>query len=176
MFAISSGAAAGHRVWEFGFAVAGLAGARELLSQISGSRAQKGFTPSETALFVLSVKKPLFAVLRERQGSDPDALAAELWTTTEIIDGLGLYTTDVYLKTRTDIIHRQQEEMLELSTPVVKLWEGILALPIIGTLDSARTQVAMENLLEGIVKTNSRVAIIDLPAYPQWIRWWRNTC
>ena len=141
-------------------------GAREMLADLSRSRAQQGFTPTETAIFVLSMKKPLFAVLRDSLNSDPNALAAELWSTTQLVDSLGLYTTEIYLKTRTDIIRRQQEEMLELSTPVVKLWQGILALPIIGTLDSARTQVVMEALLEGIVKTNSKVAIIDITGVP----------
>lgn len=139
---------------------------RDLLSDISRTRAQQGFTPTETAIFVFSVKKPLFSILRERFDTDANALASELWTTTELIDSLGLYTAEVYLKTRTDIIRRQQEEMLELSTPVVKLWHGILALPIIGTLDSERTQVVMESLLEGIVKTNSKVAIIDITGVP----------
>lgn len=139
---------------------------RDLLGNISQSRAQQGFTPSETAMFVLSVKKPLFGVLRELLGTDANSLASELWTTTELIDSLALHTTEVYLKTRTDIIRRQQEDMLELSTPVVKLWNGILALPIIGTLDSARTQVVMESLLDGIVKTNSKVAIIDITGVP----------
>jgi rsbT co-antagonist protein RsbR len=138
----------------------------DFLSDISRSRAQQGFTPSETAAFVFSVKKPLFSILRDRSGSDAKALASDLWTTSELIDALGLYTTEVYLKTRTEIIRRQQEEMLELSTPVVKLWNGILALPIIGTLDSERTQVVMESLLEGIVKTNSKVAIIDITGVP----------
>lgn len=139
---------------------------RDQLAEISRSRAQQGFTPTETATFVLSVKKPLFTLLRDQMGNDAGALAEELWTTTELIDSLGLYTTEMYLKTREEIIRRQQEEMLELSTPVVKLWDGILALPVIGTLDSARTQVVMEALLENIVKTNSKVAIIDITGVP----------
>ena len=139
---------------------------REQLAEISRSRAQQGFTPTETATFVLSVKRPLFAELRDHVGADAGTLASELWATTELIDSLGLYTTEMFLKTREEIIRRQQEEMLELSTPVVKLWDGILALPVIGTLDSARTQVVMEALLENIVKTNSRVAIIDITGVP----------
>jgi rsbT co-antagonist protein RsbR len=139
---------------------------RELLTEISRSRAQQGFTPTETATFVLSVKKPLFELLRDHVGNDANSVAAELWSTSELIDSLGLFTAEMYLKTREDVIRRQQEEMLELSTPVVKLWDGILALPIIGTLDSARTQVVMETLLENIVKTNSRVAIIDITGVP----------
>ena len=139
---------------------------RDLLTEISRTRAQQGFTPTETATFVLSVKKPLFERLRDQMGGDAAALAAELWATTELIDSLGLYTAEMYLKTREEIIRRQQEEMLELSTPVVKLWDGILALPVIGTLDSARTQIVMEALLENIVKTNSKVAIIDITGVP----------
>ena len=139
---------------------------RDLLTEISRTRAQQGFTPSQTATFVLSVKNPLFALLRDQMGNDAGALAAELWSTTELIDSLGLYTAEMFLKTREEIIRRQQEEMLELSTPVVKLWDGILALPVIGTLDSARTQVVMEALLENIVKTNSKVAIIDITGVP----------
>lgn len=139
---------------------------RELLTEISRSRAQRGFTPTETATFVLSVKKPLFELLRDHVGSDANSVAEELWSTTELIDSLGLFTVEMHLKTREEVIRRQQEEMLELSTPVVKLWDGILALPIIGTLDSARTQVVMETLLENIVKTNSRVAIIDITGVP----------
>jgi rsbT co-antagonist protein RsbR len=139
---------------------------REMMGDISRSRAQQGFTPSETATFVLSFKKPLFNRLRAQHGNDAEKLASELWAATELLDALGLYTLEVYLKSREEVIRRQQEEMLELSTPVVKLWEGILALPIIGTLDSARTQVVMETLLENIVKTNSRVAIIDITGVP----------
>ncbi len=139
---------------------------REQLDEISRSRAQQGFTPTETATFVLSVKKPLFSLLRDQVGTDTNALADDLWSTTELIDSLGLYTTEMFLKSREELIRRQQEEMLELSTPVVKLWDGILALPVIGTLDSARTQVVMEALLEAIVKTNSRVAIIDITGVP----------
>ncbi len=140
--------------------------AREQLTEISRTRAQQGFSPTETATFVLSVKKPLFSLLREHVGDDARTLATELWATSELIDSLALYTTEIYLKTREEIIRRQQEEMLELSTPVVKLWEGILALPVIGTLDSARTQIVMETLLENIVKTNSKVAIIDITGVP----------
>ena len=139
---------------------------RELLSDISRSRAHQGFTPSETATFVFSIKRPLFTAIREEHQKDPGAMAAEMWSATELLDNLGLYTTEVYAKSREEVIRRQQEEMLELSTPVVKLWDGILALPLIGTLDSARTQVVMESLLESIVQTNSRVAIIDITGVP----------
>src|SRR5690349_2385646 len=139
---------------------------REVLADISHSRAQKGFTPRETAMFVFSIKRPLFSAIRDTYGKDPIAMAEQMWSMTELLDSLGLYTTEAYLKSREEVIRRQQEDMLELSTPVVKLWEGILALPLIGTLDSARTQVVMESLLEAIVQTNSRVAIIDITGVP----------
>lgn len=139
---------------------------RELLTEISRSRALQGFTPSETAKFVFSIKRPLFSVIREELGKDTASMALEMWNATELLDNLGLYTTEAFLKSREEVIRRQQEEMLELSTPVVKLWDGILALPLIGTLDSARTQVVMESLLEAIVQTNSRVAIIDITGVP----------
>ena len=139
---------------------------REMLGNISRSRALQGFSPSETASFVFSAKRPLFSQLRRTYKSDADALASETWSATELLDSMGLYTTEVYQKSREELIKRQQEELLELSTPVVKLWDGILALPIIGTLDSARTQVVMESLLQAIVQTNSRVAIIDITGVP----------
>ena len=139
---------------------------REMLAEISRTRALQGFSPRETATFIFSIKQPLFSAIRESLGKDSSAMADEMWLTTEIIDSLGLYTTEAYLKAREETIRRQQEEMLELSTPVVKLWEGILALPLIGTLDSARTQVVMESLLEAIVQTNSKVAIIDITGVP----------
>ena len=139
---------------------------REMLGDVSRSRARQGFSPSETATFVFSMTKPFFAAITEEMSSDPDALATELWNATELLDGLGLYTTEIYQKSREDVIRRQQEELLELSTPVVKLWEGIVALPLIGTLDSARAQVVMESLLNTIVKTNSKVAIIDITGVP----------
>jgi rsbT co-antagonist protein RsbR len=141
-------------------------GVRDFLGNILQSRAEQGFTPSETAMFVFSMKQPLFTQIRRSYKDDIDELAAQTWTTTELLDAMGLFTTEVYQKSREQIIKRQQEEVLELSTPVVKLWDGILALPVIGTLDSARTQVVMESLLQAIVQTNSRVAIIDITGVP----------
>lgn len=138
---------------------------RDLLEAISRSRSSQGFTPSETATFVFSFKRPLFVRLR-RELSSTEALADETWRATELLDRLGLFTTEAYQRARNDVIARQQEEMLELSTPVVKLWDGILALPMIGTLDSNRTQVVMETLLQGIVETGSQVAIIDITGVP----------
>lgn len=139
---------------------------RALLGAISSSRAKQGFSPSQTATFVLSLKQPLFRRLRAALGDDVTALGDEVWTATELLDQLGLYTAETFLKAREDIISRQQEEMLELSTPVVKLWDGVLALPMIGTLDSARTQVVMETLLQRIVETGAEVAIIDITGVP----------
>ena len=139
---------------------------REMLAEISKSRATQGFSPTETATFVFSLKRPLFDRLREEYAGDSQMLTSMLWSTTELLDALGLYTAEVFIKSKEDVIRRQQEDMLELSTPVVKLWEGILALPLIGTLDSARTQVVMESLLQSIVQTNSKVAIIDITGVP----------
>jgi rsbT co-antagonist protein RsbR len=139
---------------------------REILSDLSASRAKGGYTPSETAGFVLSLKRPLFSVLLEELGTDSGALGEALWQATSLLDSLGLLTTETFQKTREDIISRQQQELLELSTPVVRLWENILALPLIGTLDSARTQVVMQNLLDAIVETRSDFAIIDITGVP----------
>jgi rsbT co-antagonist protein RsbR len=139
---------------------------RDLLAEVSQSRSTQGFTPSETAMFVFSLKRPLFARIRRELGSSAEAVADETWKATEVLDRLGLHTTEVYQKARETLIARQQEEMLELSTPVVKLWDGVLALPLIGTLDSSRTQVVMENLLQTIVDTGSQIAIIDITGVP----------
>lgn len=139
---------------------------RAFLEDISRSRATQGIAADHTATFIFSFKKPLFAILREELAADPKALADETWRATESLDKLGLYTFKAFQRSREDIIRRQQEEMLELSTPVVKLWEGILALPMIGTLDSARTQVVMESLLQRIVETGSEIAIIDITGVP----------
>jgi rsbT co-antagonist protein RsbR len=139
---------------------------RDMLAEVSRSRSQKGFKPSETATFVFSLKRPLFNEIQSQHRGDADTMAAELWSLNELLDAMGLYTTEVFLKSREEVVRRQQEELLELSTPVVKLWDGILALPIIGTLDSARTQVVMESLLQAIVQSNSRVAIIDITGVP----------
>jgi rsbT co-antagonist protein RsbR len=139
---------------------------KELLANVSSSRGAQGFTPIETATFVFSLKKPLFARLRRELGANAEAIADETWTATAVLDRLGLYTMEVYQKAREAVIARQQEEMLELSTPVVKLWDGVLALPMIGTLDSNRTQVVMETLLQHIVTTGSQIAIIDITGVP----------
>src|SRR5690349_23396476 len=140
--------------------------ARDMLQSISASRARQGFTPSETTVFVLSLKQPIFSVLRQDFSKEPDTMFQEIWNSTVMVDKLAQFTADAYMATREEVITRQQQELLELSTPVVKLWDGILALPIIGTLDSARTQVVMESLLQTVVQTNSRFAIIDITGVP----------
>jgi rsbT co-antagonist protein RsbR len=139
---------------------------RDMLRDLSRTRGIQGFSPSETATFVFSLKRPLFARIRRELANDVDGLAEVTWAATELLDKLGLYTTEVYQKNREEVIARQQQELLELSTPVVKLWDGVLALPMIGTLDSARTQVVMESLLQRIVETGAEVAIIDITGVP----------
>jgi rsbT co-antagonist protein RsbR len=126
----------------------------------------QGFSPSETAVFVFALKEPLFALLRQEFSTDPDRLAGETWSASQMIDQLGLYTIECYARAREEVITRQQLELLELSTPVVELWEGILALPLIGTLDSARTQIVMESLLQRIVASGAETAIIDITGVP----------
>ncbi|HET8643886.1 MAG TPA: STAS domain-containing protein, partial [Vicinamibacteria bacterium] len=139
---------------------------REVLAELSDRRARLGLPPSDTASFVFSLKQPLFSRLRQELGTDAQALGDQVWAATSMVDALGLYTTEVAQKTREAVIVRQQQELLELSTPVVRLWEGVLGLPLIGTLDSARTQVVMESLLQQIVQTGASVAIIDITGVP----------
>jgi len=139
---------------------------REMLGEVSRSRGLQGFTPSETASFVFSLKEPLFARIREAYGKDAEGQLQEIRGANQLLDHLGLFTTEVYQKGREEVILRQQSDMLELSTPVVKLWDGVLALPMIGTLDSARTQVVMETLLQRIVDTGAEVAILDITGVP----------
>src|SRR3984885_4414906 len=137
---------------------------RGQLDELSRSRVADGYSPSETATFVLSLKQPVFDVLREV--SSGDELVDRLWEVSTVVDRLGLLTIESFQRTREDVIRRQQEELLELSTPVIKLWEGAVAVPLIGTLDSARTQVVMENLLERIVQTDATIAIVDITGVP----------
>jgi len=138
----------------------------EFLRQLSRERAHHGFSPTETATFVLSLKQPLFDQLRVQLSGDSGALMDSLWTANTNLDRLALFTMEVFVKSREEVITRQQQELLELSTPVVELWQGILALPLIGTLDSARTQVVMETLLQAIVRTGASIAIIDITGVP----------
>jgi rsbT co-antagonist protein RsbR len=139
---------------------------RERLSEVSINRVKQGFSSSETATFVFSLKQPLFKRLRSELGKDADALFTEIWNANILIDKLGLLTTEAFIKAKEQLISKQAEEMLELSTPVVKLWQGIVAIPLIGTLDSNRTQIVMESLLSTIVATNSKIAIIDITGVP----------
>ena len=135
--------------------------ARNVLAEVARARARMGFTPSETAIFVFSLKQPIFRILSSN-GIDGEGE----WNVGHFLDRLGLYTIEVHQKSREELIHRQQRELLELSTPVVKLWDGVLALPLIGTLDSERTQVVMENLLQSIVESGASIAIIDITGVP----------
>ena len=139
---------------------------REFLDGVVRSRADQGFSPTETATFVFSLKGPVFNCVRKNLEEDPVALTEDTWAASVLLDKLGLYATEVYQKSREAIIKAQQQDLLELSTPVVKLWEGILAVPLIGTLDSARTQAATESLLQNIVDTGSSFAIIDITGVP----------
>ncbi|MET4676280.1 MULTISPECIES: STAS domain-containing protein [unclassified Luteibacter] len=139
---------------------------RVFLEKLSRSRAMQGFDSQSTASFIFSLKRPLFDLLQREYATDPTELGNQLWAISELIDALGMHTIRAFQKSREDVIARQQEELLELSTPVVKLWDGVLALPMIGTLDSQRTQVVMESLLQRIVETGSEIAIIDITGVP----------
>jgi rsbT co-antagonist protein RsbR len=154
--AVQSGEGIGDAAWK---------PVKDFLGQITRSRVLLGFTPSETATFIFSLKQPLFDVIRTAV-KDPKELVADIWSTTTLLDNLGLHVMELHQQNREEVIHRQQEELLELSTPVVQLFENILALPLIGTLDSARTQVVMENLLQRIVETGAMIAIIDITGVP----------
>ncbi|MFJ2682687.1 STAS domain-containing protein [Pseudomonas sp. NPDC087342] len=139
---------------------------RQFLEKLSQSRAQLGQDSQQTASFIFALKGPLFTLLQAHYRDDPAQLAEQLWEISELLDSLGMHTIRTFQKSREAVIKRQQEELLELSTPVVKLWDGVLALPMIGTLDSQRTQVVMESLLQRIVDTGSEIAIIDITGVP----------
>ena len=139
---------------------------RLFLEQLSHSRVLLGFDSQQTAGFIFSLKRPMMPLLQAEYADEPSMLADQLWALSELIDELGLHTVRTFQRSREAVIKRQQEELLELSTPVVKLWDGVLALPMIGTLDSQRTQVVMESLLQRIVDTGSEIAIIDITGVP----------
>jgi rsbT co-antagonist protein RsbR len=145
-----------HAAWE---------GVRDFLADVSRSRARQGSTPYETATFVFSLKEPLFTRMRTAI-KNADELGAAIWDASMLLDDLGLFTTEILQQSREEIISRQQQELLELSTPVTRLWEGVLAVPLVGTLDSARTQVVMESLLEEIVKSGASIAVMDITGVP----------
>ena len=141
-------------------------GMRLYLEKLSRSRALLGMDSQQTAGFLFAIKRPLMTLLQSEYANEPAVVAEQLWAVSELIDSLGIYTVRTFQKSREEVIKRQQEELLELSTPVVKLWDGVLALPMIGTLDSQRTQVVMESLLQRIVDTGSEIAIIDITGVP----------
>jgi len=140
--------------------------ARQFLEKLSHQRALAGQDSQQTANFIFALKGPLFGLLQQVYADQPTLLAEQLWEVSQLLDLLGLHTIRTFQKSRESVIKRQQEELLELSTPVVKLWDGVLALPMIGTLDSQRTQVVMESLLQRIVDTGSEIAIIDITGVP----------
>jgi rsbT co-antagonist protein RsbR len=139
---------------------------RAVLSNLSRNRAVTGFSSSETANFIFSLKQPLFTALRDGFKNDPQGLSEAVWEVSTIMDKLGLVTIEAYQLGREQVIERQQQELLDLSTPVIKMWNGIVAVPLIGTLDSERTQVVMESLLEAIVENEAMIAIIDITGVP----------
>ncbi|MBA1189243.1 STAS domain-containing protein [Pseudomonas entomophila] len=139
---------------------------RRFLDKLSTSRAQQGHDSHQTASFLFALKGPLFRLLQQTLREQPAELTTQLLSVSELLDSLGLHTLRTYQKSREGVIKRQQEELLELSTPVVKLWDGVLALPLIGTLDSQRSQTVMESLLQRIVDTGAEIAIIDITGVP----------
>ena len=139
---------------------------RSVLADLSRSRAAQGATAGDTSLFVLSLKKPLFIGLQRHLAEDPQRAFDNTWAASTLVDKLAQFTATTYQRSREEVIQRQQLELLELSTPVIKLWEGVLAVPMIGTLDSTRTQLVMEALLTRIVETGSELAIIDITGVP----------
>jgi rsbT co-antagonist protein RsbR len=139
---------------------------RQFLEKLSHTRALAGQDSHQTAAFIFTLKGPLFALLQSEYSDSPAELSEQLLQTSELLDMLAMHTIRTFQKSREAVIKRQQEELLELSTPVVKLWDGVLALPMIGTLDSQRTQVVMESLLQRIVDTGSEIAIIDITGVP----------
>ncbi|WP_109511627.1 STAS domain-containing protein [Pseudomonas ovata] len=147
-------------------AATGWADTRQFLEKLSASRALLGMDSQQTANFIFALKGPLFSVLQDHYRNDPAQLTEQLLEISELFDALGMHTIATFQKSREAVIKRQQEELLELSTPVVKLWDGVLALPMIGTLDSQRTQMVMESLLQRIVDTGSEIAIIDITGVP----------
>lgn len=139
---------------------------RDFLDHFSRSRAASGFTSSQTATFIFALKRSLFAHIQTEVGKSPVAAAGLTIDLSLLLDDLALRTVESYQKGREQVIIRQQQEIAELSTPVVQLWDGILAIPLIGTLDSARTQVVMENLLQSIVDYSAEIAVIDITGVP----------
>lgn len=159
-------AAAAQQSQDYQFDTPAWANVREVLAHISAGRVRQGFSSTDTAAFIFSLKEPLFALLRQTSSLERDTVATVLIEAGALFDRMGLFTVEEYQRGRESVIMRQQQELLELSTPVVQLWKDVLALPLIGTLDSARTQVVMENLLQKIVETGASIAIIDITGVP----------
>ena len=137
----------------------------DILSGISISRAKQGFSPRETGVFIFSLKDALVGTLQQEL-KDPQELFNQTQKINKLIDSFGVSTFETFIKGREEVIYRQTDEISEISTPVIRVWDGILALPIIGTLDSARTQVVMGNLLQEIVESGSSIAILDISGVP----------
>jgi rsbT co-antagonist protein RsbR len=148
------------------FPGAGWTSLRETLESLSRSRAAQGQSAGDTSAFMLAFKRPLFVAIQRDHAGNADRQMAAVWAVSALVDRMAQSTVTTYQQTREDIIKRQQQDLLELSTPVIKLFDGVLAVPMIGTLDSARTQVVMETLLERIVETGSTLAIIDITGVP----------
>jgi len=139
---------------------------RQVLESLSRSRAAQGQSAGDTSVFVLAFKRPVFGILQRELSGQVDRLMGNVWMLSVMVDRMAQWTVTTYQQTREEIIKRQQQDLLELSTPVIKLFEGVLAVPMIGTLDSSRTQIVMETLLQRIVETGSRLAIIDITGVP----------
>jgi rsbT co-antagonist protein RsbR len=139
---------------------------REILSGISISRARQGYSPRDTGVYVFSLKDALLTTLQTEISNDTATLYEASLAINKLIDSLGITTFETFIQGREDVILRQTSEITEISTPVIRVWDGILALPIIGTLDSSRTQVVMENLLQEIVASGSTIAILDISGVP----------
>ena len=139
---------------------------KSALEQLSASRAAQGTSAGSTSAFVLALKQPVFTALQKDLSSDSQGLVQAIAEVTGLVDAMAQWTVDAHQRTREQLIARQQEELLELSTPVIKLWDGVLAVPMIGTLDSNRTQLVMETLLQRIVETEASLAIIDITGVP----------
>lgn len=144
----------------------GFDGIRDILGEISIMRARRGYSPRETGIFVLSLKQTLFDTITKAYANDAAQALQETLKVNNLLDSLSIFTFETFIKGREEVILRQTDEINEISTPVIRVWEGILALPIIGTLDSARTQIVMENLLQEIVSTGSSIAILDISGVP----------
>ncbi|MCE7060295.1 STAS domain-containing protein [Dyadobacter sp. CY343] len=148
------------------FSPPGLESLTDYISSLTISRARQGFSPRETATYIFTLKDALLQVLSEQAGTDPMQLYKASMQLSKFVDNIGILSFETFITGREDVISQQSDEMAELSTPVIRVWNGILAMPIIGTLDSARTQVVMENLLQGIVDTGSSIAILDISGVP----------